>query len=94
VLLFEYGSASRDAPEERFSRPLILAHDMPWFESNEISGGWGWHWTGGTSNPDTVEAREREHRITLLSSDWPVRFRRPRCAGISYLAHKIAGIVE
>jgi hypothetical protein len=28
---------------ERPSRPLILAHYMPWFESKPISGHWGWH---------------------------------------------------
>lgn len=30
------------APPER---PAVLAHYMPWYESQPVSGFWGWHWT-------------------------------------------------
>ena len=31
---------------------LILAHYMPWFESKDVSGKWGWHWTMNQFDPD------------------------------------------
>lgn len=34
------------------SRPVILAHYMPWFESKPVSGKWGWHWTMNHFDPD------------------------------------------
>ncbi|MBS1709883.1 MAG: hypothetical protein JSS65_14310 [Armatimonadetes bacterium] len=27
------------------SRPLLVAHVMPWFSTKARSGAWGWHWT-------------------------------------------------
>jgi len=32
--------------------PVFLAHYMPWYESKEVSGNWGWHWTMNHFNPD------------------------------------------
>jgi hypothetical protein len=26
-------------------RPLLMAHFMPWYQTPEVSGYWGWHWT-------------------------------------------------
>lgn len=37
------------------SRPLVLAHVMPWFETKEKSGGWGWHWTMDRKDPSKGE---------------------------------------
>ena len=34
------------------SRPLVLVHYMPWYESKPVSGHWGWHWTMNHFNPD------------------------------------------
>jgi hypothetical protein len=34
------------------TRPLVLVHVMPWFESKAVSGQWGWHWTMGKTDPD------------------------------------------
>lgn len=36
------------------SRPLLLAHYMPWFEGKPIHTQWGWHWTMNHFNPDRV----------------------------------------
>jgi hypothetical protein len=27
------------------TRPLLMAHYMPWYQSAAVSGQWGWHWT-------------------------------------------------
>ena len=34
------------------SRPLVMVHVMPWFESKAVSGRWGWHWTMDRTDPD------------------------------------------
>lgn len=26
-------------------RPLLMAHYMPWYQTPDVSGYWGWHWT-------------------------------------------------
>ena len=31
----------------------VMAHYMPWFESQPYSGYWGWHWTMSHFNPNT-----------------------------------------
>ncbi len=33
-------------------RPLLLAHYMPWYQTPEVSGYWGWHWTMNNYHPD------------------------------------------
>ena len=35
-------------------RPLLLAHYMPWFETNPSAGKWGWHWTMNHFDPSKV----------------------------------------
>jgi hypothetical protein len=35
-------------------RPLLIAHTMPWYETPEVSGVWGWHWTMEHFNPTQV----------------------------------------
>jgi len=27
------------------TRPLLMAHYMPWYQTAAVSGSWGWHWT-------------------------------------------------
>ncbi len=43
------------APE----RPLLMAHFMPWYETPDVSGIWGWHWTMEHFDPRQV--REDGH---------------------------------
>ncbi len=42
--------------EPSFSRPLVFAHDMAWFQSKPYGGKWGWHWTMGKMNPSKTDA--------------------------------------
>ncbi len=37
-------------------RPLLLAHYMPWYQTPEISGSWGWHWTMDHFHPSQQNA--------------------------------------
>ena len=41
------------------NRPLLMAHYMPWYQTPEISGYWGWHWTMNHFNPDQIGAGGR-----------------------------------
>ena len=41
------------------SRPSILVHYMPWFESKAMSGIWGWHWTMGHFDPEHSDSAGR-----------------------------------
>lgn len=34
----------------------VYMHYMPWFETPETIGRWGWHWTMNTKNPNKVDA--------------------------------------
>lgn len=34
------------------TKPVVLAHYMPWYENKAVSGKWGWHWTMNHFDPD------------------------------------------
>lgn len=36
-------ASSTTVPEPQ--RPLLMAHYMPWYQTPDVSGYWGWHWT-------------------------------------------------
>lgn len=38
-----------DIPEP--DRPLLMAHYMPWYQTPQVTGYWGWHWTMEHFNP-------------------------------------------
>lgn len=53
-IAYGQGPGSKASEEEGKTQQdkLILAHYMPWFESRDISGKWGWHWTMNQFDPD------------------------------------------
>jgi hypothetical protein len=71
VLAFGVSSPAARAQvgREGQSRPLILAHYMPWFESKPVSGRWGWHWTMGNFDP---ERSDPEGRRAIASHYYPL----------------------
>ncbi len=40
-------------------RPLLMAHYMPWYQTPDVSGYWGWHWTMDHFQPDQLDANGR-----------------------------------
>lgn len=49
-----------EMPEAPFTwtgtgRPLLMAHYMPWYQTPEVSGQWGWHWTMNHFTPTQAE---------------------------------------
>jgi hypothetical protein len=41
------------------NHPLFLAHYMPWYQTPEVTGEWGWHWTMNVYQPDLQDADGR-----------------------------------
>lgn len=63
LLLFVFARAStgtlsaQDSIQEQVpSRPLLLAHYMPWYTAKSEHSDWGWHWTMNHFDPDKVSA--------------------------------------
>jgi len=45
------------------SRPLVMVHYMPWYESKPFSGQWGWHWTMNHFDPDKGQLASQFHPL-------------------------------
>jgi hypothetical protein len=69
ILCLSSTLATAQDVRERPSRPLILAHYMPWFESKSISGHWGWHWTMNHFDP---ERSDPSGRRDIASHSYPL----------------------
>ncbi|MBI5928013.1 MAG: hypothetical protein HY862_01785 [Chloroflexi bacterium] len=41
------------------SRPLLMAHYMPWYQTPETTGYWGWHWKMDHFDPNQTDANGR-----------------------------------
>jgi hypothetical protein len=50
-------------------RPLIMAHYMPWYQTPETSGAWGWHWTMNHFNPNE---KDENGRSPIASHYYPL----------------------
>ncbi|GAB5519289.1 MAG: hypothetical protein RhofKO_15400 [Rhodothermales bacterium] len=49
--------------------PKVLVHYMPWYQTPEVSGYWGWHWTMNHFNPDAMDA---DGRRSIASHTYPM----------------------
>ncbi len=52
-------STSTPTPPESAQRPLLMAHYMPWYQTPDVSGYWGWHWTMNHFNPAQMDENGR-----------------------------------
>jgi Glycosyl hydrolase family 99 len=86
------GARADDAPQAR-ARPLILVHDMPWYESKPVSGHWGWHWTMGHFDPERSDSSgKREIASQLYPTIGPYDSADPDVLEYHTLLMKVAGI--
>jgi len=46
-------------PPARSQRVLLMAHYMPWYQTPDVSGYWGWHWTMNHFNPAQTDENGR-----------------------------------
>ncbi len=47
-------------PVQKTNDKKVYMHYMPWFETPETIGRWGWHWTMQTKNPNKIVDGKRE----------------------------------
>lgn len=74
-------------------RPLLLTHFMPWYQTPEVSGYWGWHWTMEHFDPDTVDAEGHpEIASYTLPLTGPYDSRDPAILEYQVLLMKLSGI--
>jgi hypothetical protein len=59
ISVFAGTSAYAAGPQPSSNQPAVLVHYMPWFESKEVSGHWGWHWTMNHFDPEQMDDRQR-----------------------------------
>ncbi|HEX8200848.1 MAG TPA: glycoside hydrolase family 71/99-like protein [Isosphaeraceae bacterium] len=86
------GTRGDDGPEQP-ARPLILAHYMPWFQTKDVGGTWGWHWTMGHFDPERSDPTGRRdiasHHYPLIG---PYDSADPDVLEYHALLMRIAGI--
>ncbi|MDF1657017.1 MAG: alpha/beta hydrolase fold domain-containing protein [Verrucomicrobiales bacterium] len=91
LLLFLCILAPNLLAEESHSR--LFAHYMPWYSSKSFSGKWGYHWTMGHFDPDTIRW---DGRREAASHDYPLiglyDTRDPDALECQVLQMKLAGI--
>lgn len=60
ILMTTIGLSTIQADEtEPTERTLLMAHFMPWYQSPDVYGSWGWHWTMEHFNPNQVDENGR-----------------------------------
>lgn len=67
AIIFACASLSHAAdPVE--TKPLVMAHYMPWYSANASANQWGWHWTMNHFDPKKITGSKRE----IASHYYPV----------------------
>ena len=51
-------------------RPLLMVHYMPWYQTPDVSGPWGWHWTMNHFDPN-LEKNEKG-QLAIASHYYPL----------------------
>jgi len=59
ILLLAVRETPAQLPVQKSNPLKVYMHYMPWFETPETIGKWGWHWTMNTRNPEIIEAGGR-----------------------------------
>jgi hypothetical protein len=91
MLLILIGGGSF-APGHAVAKP-VMAHYMPWFESQPDSGYWGWHWTMNHFDPNVTNlAGERQIASWYYPLTGPYDSADPAVLEYHVLLMKLAGI--
>ena len=59
AVLITGGAALQAQSGDDTARPLLMAHYMPWYQTPDVSGYWGWHWTMDHFDPTQPDANGR-----------------------------------
>jgi len=74
------------------TRPLILAHYMPWYVAKPYSGHWGWHWTMNHFDPESSVTGRRSIASQFYPLIGPYDSADPDVLEYHLLLMKLAGI--
>lgn len=74
------------------SRPLILAHYMPWYTAKPFSDHWGWHWTMNHFDPEKETEGKRQIASKYHPLIGPYDSGDPHVLEYHLLLMKLAGI--
>lgn len=58
-LIVGLGAPDLISEETDSSLPVFLAHYMPWYQTPDVAGYWGWHWTMNYFNPRQTDENGR-----------------------------------
>ena len=63
ILLMSTESRSQcENVHKDFTKPVLM-HYMPWFDTPEFQGRWGWHWRMNTQDPDSIDMTTGRRQI-------------------------------
>ena len=92
LLMLPFGLRASAASSSTNEKPLMVYY-MPWYVAKPHSGTWGWHWTMGHFNPDTLNASgEREIASWYYPLIGPYDSSDPAVLEYHVLLMKLAGI--
>ncbi|MFA7421236.1 MAG: DUF5010 domain-containing protein [Melioribacteraceae bacterium] len=74
-------------------KPVLMAHYMPWYQSKDYSGTWGWHWTMNHFDPNKVNSNgQREIASKYYPLTGPYDSQDPDILEYQVLLMKLSGI--
>jgi hypothetical protein len=79
-------------PVTKSNTTKVYAHYMPWFESMEINGKWGVHWTMATRDPENIIDGKREIASYFYPLIGPYASMDPDVIEYHLLLMKLSGI--
>ena len=77
-----------------YSKPVLM-HYMPWFNTPEFDGAWGWHWTMNNQNPDIItnpDTGKRQIAAHFYPMIGPYASQDPNVIEFHLLLMKYAGV--
>lgn len=87
------GIINAQKPVRKTNDLKVFMHYMPWYETPETIGRWGWHWTMNTQNPDNLAEGDRReiasHYYPLIG---PYASRDKDVIEYHFLLMKLSGI--
>lgn len=89
ILFFSYSNMV-DAQSQK--KPYLMVHYMPWYQSKDISGSWGWHWTMNKFDPNKIVSGKREIASHFYPVTGPYDSQDPDILEYQVLLMKISGV--
>jgi hypothetical protein len=95
LIIFCFGAAPAQVKKVSKTNPMpVYMHYMPWFNTPESDGSWGWHWTMNNQNPNTIDATTGKRQIAshFYPLTGPYASNDPDILEYQFLLMKYAGI--